>query len=133
MGYINRALAFFDSLVAVDAIYRKSFDKPRIIPVHPEFAKWPEEKAWVIVREDYGAIGLLDALDAAERKEGRIPWSFGRFRKPELDQMMAGKRVVWFPKEAVGDAAPLPAGENAQHAAARTKEGDRSRSDDSAS
>jgi hypothetical protein len=133
MGYINRALASFDALVAVDAIYRKSFDKPRVIPVHPEFAKSPEEKAWVIVREDYGAIGLRDALDAAERKEGRIPWSFGRFRKTELDQMMAEKRVVSFPKEADGDAAPLPAGENAQHAAARMREGDRITSDDSAS
>src|SRR5436189_967556 len=96
----------------------------RVIPVHPEFAKWPEEKAWVIVREDHGAIGLRDALDAAELKEGKIPWSFGRFRKTELDQMMTEKRVVWFPKEVVGGAAPLPAGENAEHAAVPTREGE---------
>jgi hypothetical protein len=102
MGYLNRALAFFDSLVTIDAIYRASFDKARVIPVHPEFAKWPEEKAWVIVRDDYGAIGLRDALDAAELKEGKIPWSFGRFRKTELDRMMAEEHVVWFPKEAIG-------------------------------
>jgi hypothetical protein len=105
MGYINRALAFFDALVAVDSIYRASFDKPRVIPVHPEFAKWPEEKAWVIVREDYGAIGLRDALDVVELKEGKIPWSFGRFRKTELDEMMAQNHIVWFPKEAA-EAAP---------------------------
>jgi hypothetical protein len=100
MGYINRALAFFDALVTVDAIYRASFDKPRVIPVHPEFAKWPGEMAWVIVREDYGAIGLRDALDEAELREGKIPWSFGRFLKNELDQMITGRHVVWFPKNA---------------------------------
>jgi hypothetical protein len=99
MGYINRALAFFNALVNVDSIYRASFDKPRLIPVHPEFAKWPQERAWVIVRQDYGAIGLRDALDQDELRRGKIPWFFGRFRKTELDQMMGSERPVSFPKE----------------------------------
>jgi hypothetical protein len=99
MSYINRALAFFDALVTIDSIYRGFFERPRLIPVHPGFAKWPGEKAWVIVREDYGAIGLRDALDEAELRHGKIPWSFGRFQKDELDQMMEHQRIVWFPKK----------------------------------
>src|SRR5436189_5740395 len=78
----------------------------RVIPVHPEFAKWPDEKAWVIVREDYGAIGLRDALTATELREGKIPWSWGRFLKSELGQMMQQKDIVWFPKPSTKNAAP---------------------------
>jgi hypothetical protein len=69
-----------------------------MIPVHPEFAKWPDEKAWVIVREGYGAIGLRDALTPTELREGKIPWSWGRFLKSEVDEMMRQKNLVWFPK-----------------------------------
>ena len=61
-------------------------------------AKWPDEKAWVIVRENYGAIGLRDALTPAEFSEGKIPWNWGRFLKSELDEMMRHNNVVWFPK-----------------------------------
>jgi hypothetical protein len=98
MTYLNRALAFHDAVVGIDSIYRASFDEPRLIPVHPEFAKWPDEKAWVIVREGHGAIGLRDALTPAERKTGKIPWSRGRFLKDELDQMIQQKNIVWFAK-----------------------------------
>jgi hypothetical protein len=98
MTYLNRALAFHDAVVCMDSIYRASFDRPRLIAVHPEFAKWPDEKAWVIVREDYGAIGLRDALTPTERREGKIPWNWGRFLKSELDEMMKQKDIVWFPK-----------------------------------
>jgi hypothetical protein len=100
MTYINQALAFHDALVAIEAIYRRSFREPRLIPVHPGFAKWPDEKAWVMVREDYGAMGLRDALDPAEYSEEkiRIPWHWGRFYEWELDHSMQA-RTVWFPKQ----------------------------------
>jgi hypothetical protein len=101
MTYLNRALAFHDAVVCMDSIYRAVFDKPRVIDVHPEFAKWPGEKAWVIVREGYGAIGLRDALTPVEIAEGKIPWSWGRFLKSELDQMIQEKHIVWFPKRHV--------------------------------
>jgi hypothetical protein len=100
MTYLNRALAFHDALVSIDSIYRRSFNKARLIPVHPGFAKWPGEKAWVMVREDYGAIGLRDALTPAELREGGIPWSWGRFLPTEAEGLMQLK-TVWFPKNPV--------------------------------
>ena len=40
----------------------------------------------VIVPEDYDAIGLGDALDARELREGKTPWSMGVFfRQKSMD------------------------------------------------
>jgi hypothetical protein len=98
MTYLNRALAFHDALISLDTIYRGSFNKPRLIPVHPGFAQWPGEKAWVMVREDYGAMGLRDAWSADELKEGKIPWCMGRFFPTESEGPLWEKKTLWFPK-----------------------------------
>ena len=45
MELLNRALAFHDVLSVLDKAYRAHFETPRLIPVHPEFAKWPDEKS----------------------------------------------------------------------------------------
>ncbi|MEO5721517.1 MAG: hypothetical protein ABIR71_08615 [Chthoniobacterales bacterium] len=99
MELLNRALAFHDVLSALDKAFRAHFEAPILIPVHAEFAKWPDEKAWVMVREGTGAIGLHDALSPEERRQGKIPWHFGRFLKSEIDTLFADPTAILFPPE----------------------------------
>lgn len=99
MELINKALAFHDVLSILEKTYRAHFESPRLIPVHPGFAKWPGEKAWVMVRKGTGAIGLHDALNEEERRVGKIPWHFGRFLKSELDLLSADRNAIFFPPE----------------------------------
>jgi hypothetical protein len=98
MGYINRSLAFHDALSTLDTVYREYFDEPKLIPVHPEFAKWPGEKAWVMVREGYGAIGLCDALSSEQLKAGYVP-CFGKFLEHELPLLDSDSRPVFFTRK----------------------------------
>ena len=52
-----------------------------------------------MVREGTGAIGLHDALSSEERRQGKIPWHFGRFLESELNTLFADSTVVSFPPE----------------------------------
>jgi hypothetical protein len=99
MQLINKALAFHDVLSVLENAYRAHFESPKLIPVHPGFAKWPGEKAWVMVRKGTGAIGLHDALNEQERREGRIPWHFGRYLKSEIEVLSADGKAIFFPAE----------------------------------
>lgn len=99
MTKLNRALALHDSLSVIETLYRRSFDRPRLVSVHPQFEKWPGEQAWVMVREGYGAIGLRDALSPEEISAGRIPWSIGKFFEHEARQLHGSSRPVFFSKE----------------------------------
>jgi hypothetical protein len=38
------------------------YTTPKLIPIHPSFTRRPDDKAWVIIRENYGVVGLKDAL-----------------------------------------------------------------------
>jgi hypothetical protein len=102
MELINKALAFHDVLAILEKAYRAHFESPRLIPVHAGFAKWPDEKAWVMVRQETGAIGLHDALTKEERRTGKISWHFGRFLKSELDSLAADRNMILFPPEKLG-------------------------------
>ncbi|MGH8094505.1 MAG: hypothetical protein ACREIF_13720 [Chthoniobacterales bacterium] len=99
MILLNRALASHDALCVIESLYRGNFDKPRKIDVHREFAKWPGEKAWVMVREDYGVIGLCDALADGEisEEEGKIRWMVGKFYPEENSATIGGQRQLYFP------------------------------------
>ena len=99
MELLNRALAFHDVLSILDKAYRAHFEMPRLIPVHPEFAKWPGEKAWVMVREGTGAIGLHDALTPEERRQEKFLGKLGRFSKSEMDTLFADSTAILFSPE----------------------------------
>ncbi len=67
-----RANAYHDALALLRRSHLQSYTEPVTIPAQP-FAP-PPEKATVIVRGGEGAVGLKDALTAAERDSGAIPF-----------------------------------------------------------
>lgn len=97
MTLLNRALASHDALRIIETVYRQSFDRPRLVNVHPEVADWPNEHAWVMVRKRYGAIGLCDAHSKEQINQGRISWMIGKFYPDEQTNRSGGRRNLWFP------------------------------------
>lgn len=81
---INKALAYFDSLKNLYQAYIGSYDKPKVIDVHHEFSKDPDEMAVVIIRQSYGAVGLKDNWTFEELRRGKIPFRIGRFFPEEI-------------------------------------------------
>ncbi len=75
---INKALAYHEGLQTVLTCYTQMYDSPKLVPVHPEFARSPNEKAITIVRKGYGLVGIKDSWTKDEIRAGRIPWSIAR-------------------------------------------------------
>ena len=55
------------------------------------------ERAVVIVREGYGAIGLKDAWTAEEIKAGKIPFHVARFTPEEAKIFRNDRTITKFP------------------------------------
>jgi hypothetical protein len=83
MTLVNRALAYHDALAGLYQTHLRSYSESRLISVHPEFSGASEERAAVIVREGYGAVGLKDAWTAEQIRAGKIPHRIGRFSPEE--------------------------------------------------
>lgn len=84
---INKALAHLNALKNIVSGYIRSYQSPKIIPVHPEFNKVPQAQAITIVRKGYGLVGLKDNWSIDELKRGRIPFRIGRFLKYERNML----------------------------------------------
>lgn len=78
MKIINKALAYYESVVKLVKIYRASYEKSAIIKVHPNFSGDPDEKAVVMVRKGTGAIGIKDNWSREQIKAGKIPFNLSR-------------------------------------------------------
>lgn len=81
---LNKALAYFTALNSLLRIYKVSYDKPKIVDVHPEFSNNPNEKVITIIRENDGLIGLKDNWNKEERGKGYIFYRVGRFTYDEV-------------------------------------------------
>jgi len=99
MTLVNRALAYFDALRFLNAHYIRSYTEPKEITVHPLNAGVPGERAVVLVREGYGAIGLKHAWTLEELQRGHINWHFGRFSMEEMKLIDADPMRALFPAE----------------------------------
>ena len=75
----NKALAYFEAFKNLMSVYIKSYQQPRIIPIHPDFSKDPEEKAVTIIRKGYGLTGMKDNWTPEQIKRGKITFRVGRF------------------------------------------------------
>ena len=75
---INKALAYHETIIWLVKIYKASNQEPKVIDVHPEFSKDPEEKAVVMVRKGTGVIGIKDNWTKEQIEAGRIPFRLCR-------------------------------------------------------
>lgn len=103
MTFVNRALAYHDALEALYKGAIGSYTAPVVIDVHPNFSNDPEERAVVIVREGYGAIGVKDAWTPAQRARGKIHFRVGRFTPTEIRLLDGDPTLALLPREPVPD------------------------------
>jgi hypothetical protein len=100
MTYINKALAYHEALEKIYKINIAAYQEPKLIDVHPGFARRVGEKAWVMVRENYGVVGLRDSLEYHDEAKELIPWKVGRFSPDEIKIPLSDKKVFFpAPKE----------------------------------
>jgi hypothetical protein len=99
LSLVNRALAYFDTLKFLNAHYIGSYSEPKEMVMHPINAGPPGERAVVMVREGYGAIGLKHAWTLEELQRGHINWHFGRFSMEEMKLIDADPLRTLFPAE----------------------------------
>jgi hypothetical protein len=97
MTLVNGALAYFDALRFLNAHYIGSYTEPKEIVMHPLNAGAPGERAVVMVREGYGAIGPKHAWTLEELQRGHINWHFGRFSTEEAKLISADPMRALFP------------------------------------
>jgi hypothetical protein len=95
MTYVNKALAYHEALERIYHINISSYREPKMIDVHPGFARRDGEKAWVMVRENYGVIGLRDTLEYHDEGKGMIQWKVGRFSPEEFKIHLSDKKVFF--------------------------------------
>jgi len=99
LAIINKTLAYHETMKHLIAMYTKSYDKPRVIEVSPEFSRDPEEKAQIIIRKDYGVIALKDAWNEKQIKAGKIQWFVGK--SMSYEQKLINKGQCLLPKNRV--------------------------------
>lgn len=97
MTLVNRALAYHEAMSILRKLNVESYKKPVQIRPDPAFSQDPLEKAVVIVREGYGAIGLKDGWTEKELREGRIPYRLGRFTREETKMLDANPMLALLP------------------------------------
>lgn len=84
---VNRAMAYFEAFKGLYFTHIRSYNEPKVIVVHPEFSADPDEKAVIIVREGYGAVGIKHNWSQEQLSKGKIPFRIGRFYPEEIQLM----------------------------------------------
>lgn len=97
----NKAIAHFIVFSELLRAYIASYDKPKIIPVHPEFSRDPKEKTITIIREGYGLVGLKDNWTEDELKRGHIPFRVGRFHRYEMKMLDSDRLLTIIPRDRI--------------------------------
>lgn len=105
MTLVNRALAYHDALAKLYQAHISSYEEPKVIDVHPEVSGDPEEKAVVIVREGYGAVGIKDAWTLEQIQAGKITFRTGRFSQEEINLMRDDPTLALLPSRPTANVA----------------------------
>lgn len=93
----NKALAYFEAFKNLMSVYIRSYQQPKVIPIHPDFSKDPEEKAVTIVRKGYGLVGLKDNWTNEQIKMGKITFRMGRFLSYETRMLDKNSTLAVLP------------------------------------
>ena len=75
-----------------------SYTEPQMVDLHPGWGGHADQRATVIVREGYGAIGLRDAWSAEELAAGMIPFRLVRATREELTLLDEDRRRALLPR-----------------------------------
>ena len=95
----GRATGYHDAMIALRRHYRSSYTKPNVVPAG---SIAPGENRTIIVREDYGAVGLKDALTPAERSAGGIRFRYARLFPDEIALLEADPDLALLPARPEG-------------------------------
>lgn len=95
---VNCAYAYFQVIDSLRKLFISQYQDPKIIDVHPEFRSYKNEKAAVIVRKGYGAIGIKDNWTIDELASGKIPYRIGRFYPEEVAALDSNPILKMLPK-----------------------------------
>ncbi|HLY95102.1 MAG TPA: hypothetical protein VKP14_09670, partial [Gaiellaceae bacterium] len=98
---VNRALAYHEAMAFLVRSYRRGYEDPIELDVHPEAATEPGEKVTVVVRDGDGAIGVRYVHTAEEVAAGAIPAYFARLFPEESQAMRDDPTLVRLPARAV--------------------------------
>lgn len=98
---LSKGLAYYQAFVSMFNSYIRSYDKPKILPVHPEFATRPNHNAITIVREEYGLVGIRDYFEKQEDRVGQFPFMVGRFLDYESKLLDRDPTLCILPKNKI--------------------------------
>lgn len=80
---VNYALAYFQVIDNLRIMFISQYQEPKVIDVHPGFKSFENEKALVIVRKGYGAVGIKHNWTMRDLAMGKIPYRIGNFYPEE--------------------------------------------------
>lgn len=98
---INKALAYHEAFEFIYLTHLNSYQEPKIIPVHPEFSRDPNEKAITIIRNGYGLVGLKDNWTKNEIQSGHIPFMIGKLHRYEWKLLEKNPFLTLLPKDKI--------------------------------
>jgi hypothetical protein len=97
MTLVNRAIAYHEALALLMDAYRRGYEEPKRVLVHPELAREPNESMVVMVREGEGAVGLRYVYRPDEVAAGVIPAYLARLYPDETAAVQADTTLVRLP------------------------------------
>lgn len=95
---VNNALAYFQVIDNLRVMFISQYQEPKVIDVHPEFRTFENEKARVIVRKGYGAIGIKDNWTLRDLAMGKIPYRIGNFYPDEKKALDSDPLLATLPE-----------------------------------
>jgi len=90
----GHAHGYHDAMIDLRRYYRGLYTEPKIVPAGPIA---PGQNLTIIVREGFGAVGIKDALTAAERAAGGIPFRYARLFPDEMALINADPELALLP------------------------------------
>jgi hypothetical protein len=100
---VNRALAYHETIAFLVRAFRRGYEEPVEIDVHPEAANKESEKVTVVVREGDGAIGVRYVHTSDEVAAGAIPAYLARLYPDEVQAMRDDPTLVHLPARPAKD------------------------------
>jgi hypothetical protein len=94
---VNRALAYHEVMAYLVRAYRRGYEEPVELDVHPDAASEPGEKVTVVVRDGDGALGIRYVHTREEVAAGAIPAYLARLFPDEVQAMRDDPTLVRLP------------------------------------
>jgi hypothetical protein len=93
----GKAAAYHDGVLGVRRYHLESYAEPKRVRAGSISLANPDEELWIIVRDGDGAVGLKDALTAAERTAGGISFRYAKLYPDEKRMLDADPDLALLP------------------------------------